>query len=116
MKDDKEIEKILLNDESYEKFVNKKLEKEFTMEIEKSSIIRKEPVKDIKKVPKDKLFSKDAVYIVMNKNSKTKSYINGIQAEGFLGADNSLRDKFISAKTDSFISGDNFVKFYKLKV
>lgn len=115
MKEDKDIEKILLNDEAYEKFVNTKLEKEFTKEIESKSTKVKE-ITDIKQVPKEKLFSKNAVYLVMNKSSKTKSFINGMQAEGFLSSDNHMRQKLLSAQVDSFVSGDNFVKFFKLKV
>lgn len=116
MKENKDIEQILLNDESYEKFVNKKIEKEFIQEVESSCKNKHETITDIKKVPQNKLFSKSATYIVMNKKSKTKSFINGVQADGFLGSQNSLREKFISAQADSFVSGDNYVKFYKLKV
>ena len=36
MKDDKEIEKILLNDEEYENFVNKRTEQNFEKELEVS--------------------------------------------------------------------------------
>src|SRR5574344_1462968 len=96
MKEDKEIEQILLNDSNYEKFVNKKIEKEFTQEIESTQ--KKEEPK------------------VMNKKSKTKSYINGIQADGFLGSQNTLREKFKKAEVDYFISGENYVKFYRIKL
>lgn len=117
MKEDKEIEQILLNDSNYEKFVNKKIEKEFTQEIE-STQKKEEPkvITNISLVPKEKLFSKDATYIVMNKKSKTKSYINGIQADGFLGSQNTLREKFKKAEVDYFISGENYVKFYRIKL
>ena len=71
---------------------------------------------DLKLAPKEKLFSKDAVYLVINKNSKTKSYINGVQAEGFLGSQNALREKFLSGKTDYFVSDGNYIKFFKVKV
>lgn len=116
MKEDKEIEKILLNDEEYEKFVNTKTELEFIKEIEGSKSLKSQSIEDFKKVPFDKLFTKDALYLVMNKQSKTKSYINGVQAEAFLGSENILRENFLSKKTDSFVSGDNYVKFYKYKV
>lgn len=116
MKEDKEIEKILLNDEEYEKFINTKTEQEFKKEIEGSQVVKHEVIEDFKKVPPEKLFTKNALYIVMNKTSKTKSYINGIQAEGFLGSENILRENFLSKKTDSFVSGENYVKFFKYKV
>ena len=65
-------------------------------------------------MPKDKLFSKKATYFVINKNSKTSSYINGIQAESFLISPYE-REKFLSGKTDAFVYQDNYIKFYKYK-
>lgn len=116
MKENKKIEQLLLNDSSYEEMVNAKIEKNFIELLGSAKSKQKDVVTDFKLAPKEKLFSKDAVYVVINKNNKTKSYINGIQAEGFLGAQNTLREKFLSAKTDFFISGDNYVKFFKIKV
>ena len=115
MKEDKEIEKILLNDESYEKFIHTKTEKEFTDILTKEANNKALEITDIKKVPKDLLFSKNAIYSVINKESKTKSYINGVQAEGFLGSQELLREKFITGQTDYFVSGGNYIKFYKVK-
>jgi len=115
MKEDKEIEQILLNDEKYEKFINEKAEQEFNKILEDVSKTNASEIKDFKKVPKELLFSKKAVYLVINKSSKTKSYVNGLQAEGFLGDKNLLREKLTGGFTDSFVSGDNFVKFYKLE-
>ena len=72
MKQDKKIEEILLNDENYDNFVNSKLEKDFEKEIASVSEIKNEFITNIKNVPVEKLFSKNATYIVMNKNSKNK--------------------------------------------
>ena len=113
MKEDKEIEKILLNDVNYDKFINSKAEKEFEDVIKNASIKSNQTITDIKKVPKECLFSKGAVYLVINKESKTKSYINGIQADAMLGSQKIAREKLISASVDSFVNGNNFVKFYK---
>ena len=70
MKNDKEIEQILLNDENYEKLMKKKTEEEFTKAIQKNA---QTPniITDITKVPKDKLFSAKATYSVINKTSKS---------------------------------------------
>ena len=92
------------------------LKKDFEKEIASVSEIKNEFITNIKNVPVEKLFSKNATYIVMNKNSKTKSYINGIQAEAFLASDNILREKLMSHQTDSFVHNDCYIKFYKLKV
>ena len=110
-----DIEKILLNDADYDKIVKKKIEKDFNDEISKKNSTSKYII-DIKKVPKEKIFSKNAIFEVINNVSKTKSYINGIQAEGYLGANNSERQKIVSGQTDSFVAENVYVKFYKLKV
>ena len=101
MKDDKEIEKILLNDEEYENFVNKRTEQDFEKELE-DSCSNEVVVEDFKSV--------------INKTSKTKSYINGVQAEGFLGSQNIVRANFLDKKINSFVAGDMYIKFYKYKV
>ncbi len=116
MKEDKNIEQILLNDEEYEKFSARKIENDFVQEIDKSKNKTSEIITDIKLVPKYKLFSKDAIYLVINKNSKTKSYVNGIQAEGFLGNQISTRENFLTGEIDSFVKDDYFVKFLKIRV
>ena len=116
MKEDKEIEKILLNDENYEKFMHSKTEKEFTQILENKTKNKSKEITDIKQVPKELLFTKNAIYTVINKESKTKSHINGVQAEGFLGSQEFLREKFISGQTDYFVAGNNYIKFFKVKV
>ncbi|MBR1425244.1 hypothetical protein IJ579_06755 [bacterium] len=116
MKEDKEIEKILLNDKAYEKFLNTKIEKEFSDITDKVSQVSQKTITDIKDVPVEMLFCKNTTYLVMNKESKTKSYINGIQAEGLLGTDNTQRKKLCSKEVDYFVSDNIYVKFYKLKV
>lgn len=116
MKEDKEIEQILLNDEKYEKFINERTEREYNQILEDAKNVKNSEIKNLKDAPKDLLFSKKAVYLVINKQGKTKSYINGIQAEGFLGDKNLVREKLLSGLADSFVSGDNFIKFYKIEV
>ncbi len=115
MKEDKEIEKILLNDENYEKFINSKNEKDYIKVLEGEKKKSELVITDIKKLPKDVLFSRESVFVVINKISRTKSYINGIQADGFLAGQNVLRDRLKSGATDSFISGNCYIKFYKYK-
>ena len=113
MKNDKEIEKLLLNDEKYEKFIRKKTEEEFVKTLEKNKN-KKQIITDIRKVPKDKLFSKKATYSLINKTNKTISYINGIQAESYLVSLND-REKLLEGIIDSFVYEDYYIKFFKLK-
>jgi len=117
MKESKEIEKILLDDAAYNKLLKSKIEMEFTNELTNAELEKnKKEITDIKKAPKDKLFTKDAVFEIINKNSRTKSYINGVQAEGFLGTSYADRENLLSGISESFVSGNNYVKFVKIKV
>lgn len=114
MKQDKEIEQILLSDEKYEKFIKGKAEQDFNKIIEDACKKNDSIITDFKLMPKDKLFSKKATYYVINKMSKTTSYINGMQAESFLVSPYE-REKFLSGQTDAFIYQDCYIKFYKYK-
>ena len=117
MKENKDIEQILLNGDEYEKMVKTKIEQEFNEELKKSALISpKKYITNIKEVPSGKLFSKFSTFEVINKDSKTKSYINGLQAEGYLGIQNSDRIKLLAGETDSFVSGNSYVKFVKVRV
>ena len=110
-KTDKDIEQILLNDENYEKFLSEKIENEFNSMLSDAGRVQHEKITEIKKLSKSELFSKRATYVVINKNSKTKSYINGVQAEGFLGDRNAIREKLLSGQTDSFVNDEYYIKF-----
>lgn len=113
MKEHNEIEQILLNDSEYEKITKAKLEQDFRKELNKKSYQNSKIITDIKLVPKDKIFSKFTIFEVLNKVSKTSSKINGLQADGYLGKQNSDRIKLQSREIDSFVCGDKFVKFLK---
>ena len=58
MNNDKDVEKILLNDENYENFIRKKTENDFKQILQESQSRKKSVITDIKNVPKDKLFCK----------------------------------------------------------
>lgn len=115
MKKNNDIEQILLNDSAFEQAVKTKIEHDFNKELEKKS---KEVsyITGIKDVPKGRLFTKYATFEVINKSSKTKSYINGVQAEGYLGSNVPDRIKLLAGESDSFVAGNNYVKFIKVKV
>ncbi len=115
MKENKEIERLLLNDTAYNKLMKTKIEKEFIKSVESNKSVKTNYITDIKKVPSELLFSKEAVFEIINKISKTKSYITGVQAEGFLGTKYSERESLLKGETDSFVNGNNYIKFIKVK-
>ncbi len=117
MKNNADIEKILLKDSLFEEMVKTKIEQDFKNELEQSKKLKeKSVITDIKKVPKDKLFTKFATYEVINKNSKTRSYINGVQAEGYLGAQSAVRTSLLAGDVDSFVCKNCYVKFIKVMI
>ena len=117
MKKNKDIEQILLNDAAFEQAVKSKIEQDFKNTLENAKNLKEKSfITDIKDVPPRRLFSKDTTFEVINKNSKTKSYINGIQAEGYLGTNVNERNKLLAGEVDSFVAGSYFVKFIKIKV
>ena len=61
-------------------------------------------------------FSKNSTFEVINKTNKTKSFINGLQAEGFLGANDFERSKLLKGETNAFVRDNIFVKFVKCKI
>lgn len=111
----KETEKFLLNDKNYEKFLYNKTETEFNQILEDCKKNTQKVIKNFDDVPKNMIFSKDTIYMVINKTSKTKSYVNGIQAEGFIES-NLVREKLLNGSIDYFVSGDNYIKFYKSRL
>jgi hypothetical protein len=117
MKDDKNIEKMLLKDTSYDKLLNTFQEEEFNKTLESTKEAQNfKFITNIKEAPKDRLFTKYATYEVINKSSKTKTKINGIQAEGYLGSKNSIRTSLLSGEVDAFVSQNCYIKFLKVKV
>lgn len=116
MKTNNEIEKILLKDEKYEKLVSSKIEKDFENVLNEKTSQKPEIITEISEVPQGLLFSKSSTFEVINKTNKTKSFINGLQAEGFLGANDFERSKLLKGETNAFVRDNIFVKFVKCKI
>ena len=55
MKENKEIEKLLLDDVAYNKLMKTKIEKEFIKEVESAKSVKNKEITDIKKVPQELL-------------------------------------------------------------
>ena len=66
MKTNNEIEKILLNDEKYEKLVSSKIEKDFENVLNEKTSQKPEIITEISEVPQGLLFSKSSTFEVIN--------------------------------------------------
>ena len=114
---DENIEEMLLSSASLDDLIRMKIEAEFNDEMKKAKEQKAKKEKrtytKISEVPKDYIFSKDAVYKYYNRDTKLETYINGIQAEGYLASDNFNRNKLLSGESSSFVSGENYIKFIK---
>lgn len=115
-KETNEIEQRLLSQASLDELIKIKMEEELKVELEKAKEKpRKKIVTDISKVPSELIFSKEAVYRLFNRNNKTETYINGIQAEAMLGHQNNVREKVKSGQMDAFSTDNAYVKFEKVE-
>jgi len=113
---DNDIERMLLSNASLDDLIKAKIEKEFTQPLKNQQPPRITKITDISKVPSKLIFSKDAVYRLYNRNSKTQTYINGLQAEALLGEQESVRGKMLKGETSSFATEDAYIKFEKVTV
>lgn len=109
-----DVEEMLLKNASLEDLIKMKIEKEFMEDLKKSKEVPKTKVyTDIKELPKEKIFSKFAVYKYFNRNTKCESFINGIQAEALIGVQNSVREKMLKGELNAFTTDEAYIKFDK---
>lgn len=110
-----DLEEILINKTSMDDLIKMKIETEFKKEITQKNQ-KKSPqiITEIKKVPAKLLFSKHSVFKIYNRQTKTETTINGLQAEGMLGLQNTTRLKLLNGEVSSFSTDDAYIKFEKL--
>lgn len=111
-----EVEQMLLNNASLEDLIKMKIEKEFMNDMKKSAPQVKKVIADIKDVPSDRIFSKESVFRYYNRNSKCKTFINGVQAEALIGVQNQVRERILRGELDAFATDDAYIKFEKAVV
>lgn len=111
-----DMEKMLLTGKSIDELIQMKIQEDYKSiqeEAKKAPKIVK--VEDISKLPQSLIFSKVSVYKVFNKNTRTESLINGIQAEAMLGLQETVREALLKGKIKAFVSGDVYVEFMYAK-
>lgn len=115
MKNNDDLEAILINKTSMDDLIKLKIEKEFQKEFESAKKTKTTKIiSDIKDAPQNKIFSKQAVYRLFNRKSKSETLINGIQAEAMLGLQDNIRIKLQNGEISSFTTDDAYIKFEKL--
>lgn len=114
------IEEMLLTGASLDDLIRMKIESEFKNEIanaKKGKIYNNSKIyTEIKDVPKDLIFSKQAIYRLFNRNSKQETFINGVQAEAMIGLQDNIRTKFLNGELSAFSTDEAYVKFEKVCV
>ena len=109
-----DAEQILLNNASLEDLINMKIEEEFAQDLKKANEKPKITLaKEIKDVPREFVFSKNSIYRIFNRNSKTETFINGVQADSLLGIQNNIREKMLKGELSAFVTDEAYVKFEK---
>ena len=110
-------EEALFSNMTLDELIKVKMEKELQKEIlAKTEIPKKTMITEISKVPKNKIFAKNAVYEIFNRQTHQKSYINGIQAEALIGIQESVREKLENGIVDAFATDEVFVKFAHIEI
>ncbi len=111
----KDFEEMLMNGTSLDDLIKMKIEQEFMTDMKRTKEKPKTKViLDFKKVPRDKIFSKNAVYRIFNRITKCETYINGVQAEALIGIQNNIREKMLNAELSAFTTDDAYVKFERV--
>lgn len=108
----KMIEDALLSGKTIDELIKLKMKEEIKAAFKKvSTKFERKRVVDIKQVPKEYIFSKNAVFKKFNKTNNTISFINGIQAEALFGLDVDSREKILEGKIEVFSTDNAFIKF-----
>ena len=111
-----DIEEILLTGTSLDDLIRMKIESEFRNEIANTKApnsTNKKIYTEIKDIPKELIFSKNATYRVFNRNTKLETFINGIQADALIGLQNNIRTKLLNREISAFSTDDTYIKFEK---
>ena len=121
MKDkDANIEEMLLEGTSLDDLIRMKIERELKDEIQKSKELNSKKqlrtYTHIKEVPKEYIFSKEAVYKFYNRRTKQETYINGVQADALIGLENNIRTKILNGEMSTFSTDDAYIKFEQICV
>lgn len=105
-------EELLLSNKSLDDLIRIKIQQEINaIENNQKNPTEKKIIRNIAEVPQNLIFSKKSFFKVFNKTNRTESYINGLQADGFLGLQNLVREKILQGKSDVFSCENGFVKF-----
>lgn len=108
----KDMEQMLLNNASLDELIRMKIEEEFKTELktkkQKPEVVT---LTDLKEVPREKIFTKDSTFRVYNRNNKTETFIDGVQADAMIGLKNAIREQFLNKTLTAFSTDDTFVKF-----
>lgn len=110
-------EQRLLSSVSLDDLIKQKMEEEMRAHFESTQkVVKKSVVTELAKVPPHLVFSTKSVFRVFNRVTKQESLINGLQAEGLIGLQTSLRAKVKNGEQDAFSAGDVYVKFEKIEL
>lgn len=110
-------EELLCKNTSMDELIKMKMQEELKNAFQRRiGISNKKRINNIKDVPKNKLFSKQTVFKVFNKDTQIETLVNGLQAEALVGMQADVRAKLLNSETDIFLTDNLFVKFEYLEI
>lgn len=111
------IEDALLSNKSLDELIKLKMKEEIkTLFKKKSNSLEKTKIYNIKDVPRNVIFSKNAIFKKFNRTNNTISFINGIQAESLLGLDDNSREKLLKGDIEVFSTENAYIKFEYVEI
>src|SRR5574344_1925691 len=113
----KDIDEILLTSTSIDEIIKSKMEEEIkNAQIEKNKKLSDKIITDIKLVPQNLIFAKCSIFKVFNRENRTISFVNGIQAEAMIGMQKSLYEKVKQGLIKTFTTEKEYIQFEKTKI
>lgn len=101
-----------LDDILFDNNLKEKMHKEIVEKSKEIKHIDTKKKKNIKDLSPEEIFSANTIWKIYNRKTNIHSFINGIQAEGYIGMQDEIRHLIISYQSDCFLVDDFFIEFY----
>ena len=110
-------EEILLSGKSLDELIKIKMQRQIEEQIKNAKKKREfYSEKNIANVPKHLIFSNKSIFKVYSKTNQSESFITGIQADGFLGLRDDLRNQLLEGTLSAFEVDDAFITFDRIEL
>lgn len=111
------MQKKFPKSDEIDELIGKKIVQKIEEEIELAEKVPEYAIiTDFELVPAELTFSTSAIYMVFNRSTKMKTFINGTQAESIIGLASNVKINLTSKTSDNFTVNEYFVRFHQIKL